>query len=78
MAEPFQTKDASGNVLGDSRDNPILIESAEQLAYLAKEINEGTKENNISRGKYYRPENTGQPLESMDRNFRDPLTETER
>lgn len=24
------------------------------------------------------PENTGQPLESMDRNFRDPLTETER
>ena len=56
VAEPFQTKDASGNVLGDSRDNPILIESAEQLAYLAKEINEGTKENNISRGKYYRLE----------------------
>ena len=47
-AEPFAERDASGAVLGGSESSPILIESAEQLAYLAQQVNNG----NAYKGKY--------------------------
>lgn len=50
----FKTEDTKGTKLGTSEDNPILIESEEQLAYLAKVVNEGTAENNVTCDKYFK------------------------
>ena len=52
--QEFKTEDAKGTKLGTSEDNPILIESEEQLAYLAKVVNEGTAENNVTCDKYFK------------------------
>ena len=49
-AAPFAMTDAYGNALGDSEITPILIENAEQLAYLAEQVNAG----NSYMGKYFR------------------------
>lgn len=48
--EPFALTDSEGNALGDSESNPILIENAEQLAYLAEQVNAG----NSYLGKYFK------------------------
>lgn len=37
----FATKDANGKDLGDAKDNPILIKSCAELAYLAKKVYDG-------------------------------------
>lgn len=39
--EPFALTDSEGNALGGSENSPILIENAEQLAYLAEQVNAG-------------------------------------
>lgn len=52
--EEFKTEDVDGTKLGTSEDKPILIESEGQLAYLAKMVNEGTKDNNLSCDKYFK------------------------
>ena len=39
--EAFAVKDASGNDLGTSETNPILIRTGAQLAYLAQQVNGG-------------------------------------
>ena len=49
-AEPFAETDASGKTLGDAEASPILIESAEQLAWLSQKVNEGTN----YAGKYFK------------------------
>lgn len=46
----FKEDDGAGNVRGNSETNPILIESAAQLAYLAKQVNAGESYN----GKYFK------------------------
>lgn len=46
---PFKLTDGSG-VLGNSESSPILIENAEQLAYLAEQVNGGNKYS----GKYFK------------------------
>lgn len=48
--EAFATKDAEGHVLGYDADNPILIGSCAQLAYLSKQVD---KSNNCS-GMYFK------------------------
>lgn len=40
-AEAFADRDVNGNSLGYSAGNPILIKNAEQLAYLAEQVNAG-------------------------------------
>ena len=47
---PFALTDSEGNALGDSESDPILIENAEQLAYLAEQVNAG----NSYLGKYFK------------------------
>ena len=49
-AEPFAETDASGKTLGDSEASPILIGSAEQLAWLAQQVNKG----NSYKEKYFK------------------------
>ena len=46
----FKEDDGAGNVRGNSETNPILIESAAQLAYLAKQVNAGESYS----GKYFK------------------------
>ena len=40
-ATAFATQDADGSELGKTEDRPILINSCAQLAYLAKQVNDG-------------------------------------
>lgn len=46
----FKEDDGAGNTFGDSETNPINIESAAQLAYLAKQVNAGESYS----GKYFK------------------------
>lgn len=49
-ATQFTLVDGSGTFLGNSESSPILIENAEQLAYLAEQVNGGNKYS----GKYFK------------------------
>ena len=42
----FATKDADGNELGNTEENPILISSCAQLAYLSEQVKNGEKYEN--------------------------------